>query len=66
MMGRLADVLLPMPVFTDKQTNSIEQWFSRSYRYEASQEMPYILWNLEIHYHIHKSLPLVLPFHPFL
>jgi len=35
-------------------TYSIEQspsWFS------ASQEIPHILWNMKIHYCIHKSLP---------
>jgi hypothetical protein len=25
--------------------------------FSASQEIPLILWNLEVHYHIHKSLP---------
>jgi hypothetical protein len=25
--------------------------------FSASREIPCILWNVEVHYHIHKSLP---------
>jgi hypothetical protein len=45
-------------MYTDILTYSIEQspsseatWFS------ASQEIPCILWNLKVHYHIHKCPP---------
>jgi hypothetical protein len=29
-------------------------------QFSASQEIPHILWNLKVHYHIYKCLPLYL------
>jgi hypothetical protein len=43
---------------TDWLADSMEQrpsWEANSF--SASQEFPRILWNAEVHYHIHNSLP---------
>jgi len=29
----------------------------QAYQFAASQEIPHILWNLKVHYHINKCLP---------
>jgi hypothetical protein len=41
-------------------TNSTEQTHSwKANSHSASQEIPQLLWNQNIHYRVHKSLPLV-------
>jgi len=43
-----------------KNTNFMQQNTSRGANiHSASQETPHILWILKVHYHLHKSLPLV-------
>jgi len=38
------------------QPTSMEQSPSwEANRYSASQEIPWLLWKLEVHYHVHKS-----------
>jgi hypothetical protein len=39
-------------------TNSMDESILRSY-YSTSQEIPLLLWNLKVHFHVHKSLSLV-------
>ena len=53
-------------------TKSMEQTSSEEHsRFSASQKMPYILWNLKVHYYVYKSSPILLvlrqtnPFHTF-
>jgi len=49
-----------MRIQSKKETNELHKAESlRSYSHPASQEIPYLLWNLKVYYHVHNSLPLV-------
>jgi len=38
------------------ETNSMQQSPRKANSHSASQEILHLLWNLKVHYHVHKAL----------
>jgi hypothetical protein len=52
--------LMKIPLHVEKWTDSMEQTPSwEANNHSTSQEIPSLLCNPKVHYHVHKSMPVV-------